>query len=711
MTDLVDRPTPAHSAAPAAAATRDVVPGIHRIVFGGDYNPEQWPRETWADDVRLMRAAGVNLASIGIFSWALLEPREGEFDFGWLDDVIELLHGAGIGVSLGTPTAAPPAWFWRAHPDAHPVTRAGVRLGYGSRGMVSPSSPAYAAACERIVTALARRYGRHPALRLWHVHNEYGAPVSESYDDHSVVAFRAWLRRRHGSLDALNHAWGTTFWGQHYGEWDEIDAPREAASVVNPAQRLDFARFTNDALLACFVRERDILHRLSPGIPVTTNFQATSCPAIDYWSWTREVDVVSNDHYLSAERDDAHVLLSMDADLTRSLAGGRPWILMEHSTSAVNWQERNIAKRPGELSRNSLAHWARGADGIMFFQWRASRFGSEKFHSAMIPHAGTDTRVFRETRELAGRLGALGETRGASVPTRVAMLWDWESFWAQDLEWRPTNDLDHRRQLERYYTWLWRAGVTVDFAHPEADLSGYDLVVAPSLYLMTARAAENLRAFVRAGGVLVAGYFSGIVDENDTIPLGPIPAGLADVLGVQVEEFRPLRAGETVTLTGTPAVDAAPGAAAHNRRGMPAGRLTGSVWTDALHTAGAEAVASYADGPSAGGAALTRNRYGAGAAWYVSTELGLDDLATALAPVLADAGIAVDPHKDPEVETVTRVVDDRSYTAYLNHSRHPAPVAGGLDLLTGERSADGFTVPPGGVRVVRRNGRVRPARR
>jgi beta-galactosidase len=358
------------------------IPGTGRLRYGGDYSPEQWPRETWIEDIALMEQAGINLVSVGIFSWALLEPREGEYEFSFLDEILNLLAAAGIDVDLGTPTAAPPAWFWKKYPAARPVTREGVALGSGSRGIVSPSSPEYRRAATAIAEQLAMRYANHRAVVMWHVHNEYGAPVGESYDNYSVAAFRLWLREKYETLEVLNDAWGTAFWGQRYGEWEEIDAPRLSATTSNPTQRLDFKRFTSHALLECYIAERDTIRRHCPDKPITTNFMATNCLTPDYWRWAQEADIVANDHYLVAERTDNHILLAMDADFTRSLARSRPWILMEHSTSAVNWQPRNIAKRPGELARNSFSHLARGADAILFFQFRASRYGAEKFHSA-----------------------------------------------------------------------------------------------------------------------------------------------------------------------------------------------------------------------------------------------------------------------------------------------------------------------------------------
>ncbi|QHC59718.1 beta-galactosidase [Rathayibacter sp. VKM Ac-2760] len=674
---VAEQPRPAALGRPG----RPLLGGRAEIRYGGDYNPEQWPREVWDEDIALMRSAGVNLVSVGIFSWALLEPREGEYDFSFLDELIGLLHDAGIDVDLATPTAAPPAWFWTKYPDARPVTREGLTLGWGSRGMVGASAPQYRAACVALTERLAARYAEHPAVVLWHVHNEYGAPISEDYSEHSVRAFRLWLQGRYGTLDALNDAWGTLFWGQVYGEWAEIDAPRLSASVVNQTQRLDFARFTSHALLECYRAERDAIKRFAPLTPVTTNFMATNCPSVDLWKWRDEVDLVANDHYLVAERRDNHVLLAMDADLTRSLAGGEPWILMEHSTSAVNWQPRNIAKRRGELARNSMSHLARGADAILYFQFRASRYGAEKFHSAMLPHAGVGSRIWKEVVALGDELAGLSEVLGSTVRARTAILWDWESFWAQDLEWRPSVELEHRERVVAYYTELWRRGVSVDFAHPHADLSGYDVVLAPALYLVDDESQANIEGYVRAGGTFVASYFSGVVDENDAVRPGGAPGAFREVLGVAVPEFLPLYADQTVALSS-------------------GARATG--WAEELVLEGADTVAAYLDGPAAGGPAVTRNGYGAGRAWYVSTRVSGDDLGAIVEDALRDAGL--EAGLSPEgLEVVTRESADADFVFHLNHSEADVTVdATGVELLTGAECAGVLVVPAGLVRIVRR---------
>ncbi|WP_150307266.1 beta-galactosidase [Planctomonas psychrotolerans] len=663
----------------------NVWPAVAGIAYGGDYNPEQWPREVWRDDVARMRDAGVNLVSVGIFSWALLETSEGLFDFAWLDEVIDLLHENGIAVDLGTPTASPPAWFFAAHPGARVQSRDGTVMGFGSRGMASHSSEAYRTAIVRIADALAQRYADHPAVVLWHVHNEYGAPVGEDYSEQSVQAFRSWLSARYGSLDALNAAWGTAFWGQHYTTWDHIGAPAATPSVANPAQRLDFARFTDARMRECYVLERDAI-RAHAAQPITTNFMANQHWGVNLWAWAAEVDVVSNDHYLWAADPEAEIGLAIAADLTRSLAGGNPWILMEHSTSAVNWQGRNIAKRPGEMARNSLSHFGRGADAILFFQWRASRSGAEKFHSAMLPHAGTESRVWREVVDLGAKLDRLAEVRDSRVTADVAILWDFESFWAQDLEWRPSDDVSSRERIRAYYEQLWRDGITVDFALPSHDLSRYALVIAPALYLLSTADAANLTRYVERGGTLLVSFFSGIVDENDRVHEGGFGAPLSQALGVRVEEFLPLREGVTSTLAW---------------QADPAQNLPADIWQEALATTGAEIRATYVNGPAAGGPAITRHRHGSGTGWYVSTRVQNTGMRTLMSAVYEDAGIT--PSDLPErFEVIVRRSADADFVVAINHGDAAASLAvSGVELLTGSGVSDSHDVPAGDVAVIR----------
>ena len=403
-----------------------LVPKVSGLSYGGDYNPEQWPEEVWPQDVALMREAGVNLVTVAVFGWAWLEPAPGAYTFDRLDRIMDGLHAGGIRVCLATATASPPPWFSYAHPETLPVDADGRRLTYGSRQAICPSSPVYRQAALALTEQLARRYHDHPALALWHVHNEYACHNAYCYCDTSAAAFRDWLQRRYGDLDALNAAWGTAFWSQTYTDWAQVQPPRATPTSKNPGQVLDFRRFSSAEHLANFVAERDVLHALAPGIPVTTNLMTGSCVDLDYWAWGREMTgpdrLVSNDHYILAEHPlEPPAQIAFAADLARSLAGG-PWLLMEHSTSAVNWQPRNLAKPPGQLIRDSLAHVARGSEGALYFQWRASRAGSEKWHSAMVPHAGTESKIWREVVTLGGHLRALAEVEGARTEAEVAVL-------------------------------------------------------------------------------------------------------------------------------------------------------------------------------------------------------------------------------------------------------------------------------------------------
>lgn len=658
-------------------------PALEGIAYGGDYNPEQWSRETWREDVVLMREAGVNLVSVGIFSWALIEVAEGVFDFEWLDELLDLLHDNGIAVDLGTPTASPPAWFFANHPDARVIDREGRTMGFGSRGMASHSSPAYREAIVRYADTIAARYATHPAVVLWHVHNEYGVPVGEDYSPASVAAFRLWLQEKYGSLHELNAAWGTAFWSQHYTDWEHIGAPAIAPSVVNPAQRLDFARFTDHQLRACFILERDAI-RQHADQPITTNFMANQSWTTDLWAWAQEVDIVSDDHYLWAADEDAHIGLAIAADLTRSVGGNKPWILMEHSTSAVNWQPRNIAKRPGEMKRNSLTHVGRGADGILFFQWRAGRSGAEKFHSAMLPHAGADSRVFREVVDLGATLRRIEEVQGSVVQAEVAVLWDFESFWAQDLEWRPSEDVTHAAQVRHFYEQLWRDGITVDFALPGHDLSGYKLVVAPAQYMLSAADAENLARYVSGGGTLLVSFFSGVVDENDAVHVGGFASGLREALGLSVEEFLPLREGANHAI-------AWPG---HDE-------VRADVWQEDIRLEGAEVVATLAGGPGQDGPAITRHAHGDGFGWYVSTRLDAVGMRALLSSVYADAAVTPASHTEG-LEVIARRKDDATYLVAVNHNDDEATFAAtGTDMITGSDVDGTVTVPAGGVAVIR----------
>ncbi|WP_019070133.1 beta-galactosidase [Streptomyces hokutonensis] len=660
-----------------------------RLAYGADYNPEQWPREVWDEDIRLMREAGVNIVSLGIFSWARIQPSRDVWDFGWLDEVMDLLHAGGIGVDLATATASPPPWLSTEHPEILPVTAAGETLWPGGRQHWRPTSPVFREHALRLVRKLAERYADHPALVAWHVSNELGCHNVYDYSDDSARAFRDWLRARYSTVESLNQAWGTAFWSQRYSNWEQILPPRLAASFPNPTQQLDFKRFSSDALKDHLRAERDLLREITPGVPVTTNFMVMgNTKGMNYADWAAEIDFVSNDHYVtpgSQDRDE----LSFSANLVSGISAGKPWFLMEHSTSAVNWQPVNVAKRPGDLARDSLLHVAHGADAVCYFQWRQSAAGAEKYHSAMVPHAGADSELFRAVAELGRTLRTLAPVAGTDRETaRVGIVFDWESWWASEQDSHPTDRLDYRQEALDWYSALLDLGVRADIVTAQTALDRYDVVITPVLHMIPASLSKELTRYVEQGGHLVATYFSGVVDENDHIWLGGYPGALRDLLGIRIEEFGPLLDGDTVELD----LDTA---------------ATGSLWTDRITVTDpeVEVLAHYRSGTYTGRPAVTRRTVGGGSAAYVSTRLGRAGLTGLLPQLLAPAGVDSELPSGArgDVELTVRRDTDSRFLFLVNRTDGTVPLTGlPGELLVGTAGEDGFPVlSPRDVAVVR----------
>ena len=633
----------------------------------------------------------MNLVSIGIFSWAKLQPAEKKYDFGWLDRVMDLLAEHGIHACVATATASTPAWMSKKYPDVLAVDAEGKTYYPGARQHYSPCSPTYRRLAAALVRKLAARYRNHPALAAWHINNEYGCHLSECHGEASTRAFRAWLRKKYGSLEALNTAWGTAFWSQHYYEWEEILTPRRAPYHPNPTQQLDFKRFMSDAFLELCVTERDILRAATPDVPITTNFMGFFKP-LDHWQWAGELDFTCWDSYPDPSTGHAaEATAASGHDLTRSLKKDRPWVLMEQVTSQVNWRPTNVLKRPGVMRLWSLQAVARGADGVMFFQWRASQGGAEKFHGAMVPHVGVkQSRVWREVQALGAELKQLAPVAGSLVRSRVAIAIDWNAWSGVELDSRPGR-INYAATLAEFHRYFFERNIPVNFVHPGADLGDYDLVVAPALYLLAKKDAANLERFVVRGGVLLATYFSGIVDENDRIVLGGYPAYLRRVLGLWVEEWSPCAEGET------------------NRMQFVRGQKRTaecSHWCEVLHLEGAKALATYKRDFFAGGAALTVNMFGQGAAYYLSTKLGTADLAGVLDGVCARAKVGPLLRAPQQVEVTLREKDGARFLFLLNHGAKVATVAlpagkfAGTDLLTGARVKGKVRMAPLGVCVV-----------
>lgn len=653
------------------------------LAFGGDYSPEQWPEELWPDDIALMQRAGVNSVNLGVFSWGLLEVADGVFEWGWLDRIMDLLHAGGIGVNLATPTAAPPIWLLQAHPEIATVDERGVRTGQGGRLAWSPSSAVFRRYALRMTRAIAERYGTHPALRLWHVSNEIGNENGRCFSDETAAAWRVWLAEKYVDVAALNAAWGSAFWGHHYTSFAQVEPPRFARTQHNPGLQLDFDRFTSDALLGHYLAERDVLREVTPDIPITTNFMVMNNVGVaDYARWALEVDVLANDHYTIGADPERHGELAFSADRARGMAKGQPWLLIEHSTSAVNWQPVNRAKSPGELARNSLSHIARGADGALFFQWRASTAGSEQFHSAIVPHAGVDSKIFREAEALGATLRALAPIVGSTVaPARVAILFDAEAAFALRGTRGPSSHLEYLDLPLALHRALTARGIAVDVLRPSDGFADYDLVIAPTLYLATDATAAALRAFVEAGGHALVSYWSGIVDETSRVREGGYPGAFRELLGIRVDEVFPLFPGDVVRLDD--------------------GRSAG-LWTESLELRGAETLAAYADGELAGVPALTRHAVGAGTATYLATRLDASGIQALVDELLELADVAPIVPIASGLEVVRRVGPDASFLFVINHTdAELSAAAGGVDLVTGARYDGTVVVAPGAVVVVR----------
>ena len=673
-----------------------------RIWYGGDYNPDQWPEEVWDDDVRLMKKAGVNLVSVGIFSWAKIETSEGVYDFDWLDRIIDKLGEAGIAVDLASATASPPMWLTQAHPEVLWKDYRGDVCQPGARQHWRPTSPVFREYALKLCHAMAEHYKGNPYVVAWHVSNEYGCHNRFDYSEDAEHAFQQWCEERYGTIDAVNDAWGTAFWAQRMNDFSEIVPPRFIGdgNFMNPGKLLDFKRFSSDALKAFYIAERDVLAEITPNLPLTTNFMVSASGSVlDYDDWGDEVDFVSNDHYFIP--GEAHLdELAFSASLVDGIARKDPWFLMEHSTSAVNWREINYRKEPGQLVRDSLAHVAMGADAVCYFQWRQSKAGAEKFHSAMVPHAGEDSAVFRDVCELGADLNKLsdeGILGSRLAKSRVAVVFDYESEWATEHTATPTQHVRHVDEPLAWFRALADQGVTADVVPVRGAWDGYEMVVLPSVYLLSKETTRRVRDYVVGGGRLVVTYYTGISDEKDHVWLGGYPGSIRDVVGVRVEEFMPM--GND--FTGVPdRLELSNGAVAHD-----IADVIGSVDESAT------VLATFKDNPWTGMdgvPAIVANTFGEGRSVYVGARLGREGLALSLPEILESLGMAEAGGNDGRVLHVEREGADGSrfvFSLNRTHETVRVPVEGEVVVSSFvDVDVDGETasIKPNGVIVTKK---------
>ncbi|MFJ8047298.1 beta-galactosidase [Streptomyces luteogriseus] len=661
----------------------------HKIRYGGDHNPEQWPQEVWDEDHRLFTRAGIDTLTVGVFTWSVTQPGPDTYDFTVLDRVLDRAAAEGRRVCLATGTAALPPWLATRHPEVNRTDFEGRRHRYGQRHNFCPSSPAYREHATALASRLAERYADHPTLLAWHINNEYGGAC---YCDLCAGAFREWLRDRHGTLDSLNDAWWTTFWSHRYTDWDQIEPPsaltehwRGPDHTAFQGITLDWFRFTTDALLGCFLAEKEAIRAHDPDTPVTTNFMGLFRP-LDYHRWAPHLDFASWDNYPPLDAPPTRPALAHD--LMRGLKDGAPFWLMEQTPSTTACRDVNPLRRPGELRLATFQAVAHGADAALYFQMRASRGACEKYHGAVIGHAGRDdTRVFREVAELGRELEALGaRTLGARTPARAALLFDWDSWWALEISDGPSRLVKYPDVVHAYYRAAREAGADLDVIPQTADLTDYDVVLAPALHLVKGDLATRLEAVAARGGTVLATFLSGRADEHDRAFLTDVPGPLAPLMGIRVDEWdaRPPEFAQTVPDLGAQA------------------RLVFEI----VLPRGAETVATYGTDFYAGTPAVTRNRFGSGEAWYVATALDQQGVGQVVRRILTRHAL-LGPYADhPAVETATRVAPDGTRLLFLlNHAPEPARLTAhttATDLLTGKRVHEGepLVLDPLGVAIL-----------
>ncbi|HAQ0413658.1 TPA: beta-galactosidase [Enterococcus faecium] len=657
-----------------------------QMYYGADYNPEQWSKDVILEDMTLMKQAGVNYVSINIFGWVSLQPNESTFDFSFLDWLIDLLYQNEIMIDLANGTASPPAWLVNKYPDMMPMTIHGNRLVHGSRQHYCPTSETYRHYAAVLSAEVAKRYHDHPGIVMWHINNEYTCHIHECYCARCRTRFQQWLEDKYQTIDALNTAWSTKFWSQSYREWHEIFLPEQMPTSKNPAQQLDYARFISAMNLEIYLIEKEAIATYSKNIPFMTNLMGLH-KYVDGFKWAPEMDVVSWNTYPNPFSPMPYPQFLAN-DLTRSLKK-KPFLIMEQAPSAVNWREVNGRKKAGQMRLWSYEAIAHGSDGIMFFQWRQSRGGAEKFHSAVVPHGQpAESRVFKECCQLGNELKELQEVVGTQFMADVAVVFDWENWWALELDEKPRS-LKYIHQMSRLYEALRDLNVTVDFVHPDEDISAYRFVIAPNLYSAHRSFGKKINNYVANGGVFLTNFFSGIVNENDQVYLGGYPGLFKETLGITVEEFSPLK--ETM----------------HGKITFDQHTFTSNLWEEVIHLDQATSFGYFANDDLKDSPAITVNHYGDGYAYYIGTELAPSDLSLVLAKIFHDNHLEKTALRfiaaDTPVSVTCRKGKDYTLLFLINHTDNNEKIVlknQGYSLLDGQR-VNTIDVPAKDVQIIK----------
>ncbi|WP_438350088.1 beta-galactosidase [Paenibacillus sp. FA6] len=668
---------------------------LPKMFYGGDYNPEQYDHATHVEDLRMFKLAGIDMATINVFAWALNQPDEDTYNFERLDQLIDSLYDSGVYICLGTSTAAHPAWMATKYPDVLRVDTNGQKRKFGGRHNSCPNSPTYRKYSERMALKLAERYKDHPAILVWHVSNEYGG---DCYCDNCAAGFRVWLKEQYGTMDNLNRAWNTNFWGHTFYDWEEIVPASNLSehwgnnSSTFQGISLDYARFNSDGMLDCYRLEYDAIKSVIPESLITTNMMGFYKP-LDYFKWAKYMDIISWDSYPGL--DTPISFTAMAHDLMRGLKGGQPFMLMEQTPSQQNWQAYNSLKRPGVMRLWSYQAIAHGADTVLFFQMRRSAGACEKYHGAVIEHVGHEnTRVFREVAELGRELQLLGDTTLDTVTeSKVGILFDWDNWWAAEKSSGPTIALNYVDQVHKYYAALFRRNISTDIISIDSDFSKYDIVIAPVLYMVKTGVAKKLEDFVQAGGTFLTTFFSGIVNETDMVTLGGYPGELRKMLGIWVEEVDALYPDKYNKIV------------MKNTLGDLQGEYNCGLLCDLLHSEGAEVLAEYGEDFYQGMPVLTRNKFGKGEAWYVASDPD-DKFIDGLLKSICDAkGIEPLLETPTGVEVSRRSKDGQDFLFIMNHNATEQAVELGQlqvrDLLTETDLTGSVQIAGQGVQILK----------
>lgn len=636
---------------------------VTEVLYGGDYNPEQWSENVWEEDMRLFRNAHINIVTLNVFSWASIQPSENEYDFSKLDRIMELVKENGLKVCLATSTGAHPAWMAKRFPDILRTDSNGMKRKFGGRHNSCPNSPTYRKYAAKLAGKLSKHFKHYKNIVGWHISNEFGG---ECYCENCEKAFREWLKEKYRNIEAVNYSFNTAFWGHTFYDFDEIVLPNYLSEHFGNEQTmfqgisLDYKRFMSDSMLECFKLEYNSIKKEIPEARITTNFM-WFYKELDYRKWAKYMDFVSWDCYPSPEDEFSTVALCHD--LMRGLKEQNSFVLMEQTPSVTNWQPVNRIKRPGEMRMLSYLALAHGADAIQFFQLRRSVGACEKFHGAVIDHAGRDdTRVYKEVEALGQELTMLSDILEARTPAETAIVFDWENWWAVEYSAGPSIYMKYLDSIKDYYSAIYKKNIPVDIIGIDDDLSKYKLVIAPLLYMTKEGFDERLREYVKDGGTFITTYFSGLVDECDLV-IGAYPGKMKDILGIWIEEQDALVEDE------------------RNYFFFNGKRYPASIICDIMHTEGAKVLSLYENDFYEGTPVITENHFGKGKAYYVgsrSNEEFYDDFLSVICDEIGIKPVMITPDG---LEVTVRENNNGKFLFLINNSPEEKEVILPVDVF------------------------------